>query len=228
MRIVFEKGKQRELILREKEKSGLTWDEFSKHLNIKSGKLHAYRYEEALLTLELFEKFFFKEDYRKKVLETREDNWGRSNGGKLSKGSTKEIKTPSDSSELAEFYGIMLGDGNLTRIKSYKVGTYEARIVGDSRNDKDYLLDYVRPLIEKLFKIEVAIFKFKKQNAIALVIHGRNLVDFLESKGFKPGDKIRNNLRIPGWIKENDSFLKACLRGLFDTDGTAYKLTNQN
>jgi len=61
-----------------------------------------------------------------------------------------------------------------------------------------------------------------------LEVHSRKLVDFLESKGFKPGNKIKNKLGIPPWIKNDASFLRECIRGLYDTDGSVYKLTNQN
>ncbi len=228
MRALFEKGVQRDLILREKKHLNLTWRDFSRKLGIKPGKLHAYYYEETLLPSEIFEKFVLKESYRNKILELRKEGWGRILGGKNSNGNTKAINLPETSLELAEFFGIMLGDGNLTKLKGYKLGTYEARIVGDSRNDKDYLFSYVKPLIERLFKVEVKVFKQKQRNAMVLVVQGRRLVDFLESKGFVPGDKLKNNLIIPAWIVSNKKFLRVCLRGLYDTDGTVYKLTNQN
>ena len=60
-----------------------------------------------------------------------------------------------------------------------------------------------------------------------LEAHSLKLINFLEDKGFKPGNKIKNKLRIPSWIKNNRKFLKACLRGLYDTDGSVYKLTGQ-
>ena len=102
------------------------------------------------------------------------------------------------------------------------------RIVGDIRKDNEYLSNYVKPIIEKLFKIKVRIGKFKKTNAMFIEAHSVLLIEFLEKLGFKPGNKIKNRLEIPFWIKNNKEYLKACLRGLYDTDGSAYKLTNQN
>lgn len=49
----------------------------------------------------------------------------------------------------------MLGDGNSNRTKGHKIGTYMIRIVGHSELDKEYLMDYVKPLIERLFDIAV-------------------------------------------------------------------------
>jgi intein/homing endonuclease len=36
------------------------------------------------------------------------------------------------------------------------------------------------------------------------------------------GNKIRNQVTIPKWIKENNEFLKRCIKGLIDTDGCIY------
>lgn len=227
MRLVFQRGKQKELLQKEIEKEGSILKLASK-LKIRSEKLKAYYYGNILLPEEMFRRFSFKKEYKRFIEDKKDNNWGRVKGGKISKGKTKEIRIPEESTALAEFYGIMLGDGNLTKIKSYKKGTYQIRIVGDSRHDKFYLMNYVKPLIEKLFNIRVAYYKSKDANALNLIATSLKLVEFLESKGFKPGDKIRNQLEIPLWIKNNRDYLKVCLRGLYDTDGSAYKLTNQN
>ena len=36
------------------------------------------------------------------------------------------------------------------------------------------------------------------------------------------GSKIAQCVTIPAWIKEQDDYLIACLRGLFETDGSVY------
>ena len=64
--------------------------------------------------------------------------------------------------------------------------------------------------------------------ALHVIFDGRELVDFFEKDGFKSGNKIVNQVTIPDWIKSNVQYLAACLRGLLDTDGSFYKLTNQN
>jgi len=170
------------------------------------------------------------------------DNWGQSKWGKNSrgKGRTKEIRIPPNCSELAEFYGIILGDGNSHKTSFYKSrnnkrGVYMIRIVGDSRHDYLYLTQYVKLLIERLFEIKVRIGKFKpkknfvnSQNAMFIEAHSVKLINFLEEKGFPSGNKIKNKLRIPDWINQNEDYLRVCLRGLYDTNGSVYKITNQN
>ena len=89
---------------------------------------------------------------------------------KSQKGNTKKINFTKDSEKLAEFYGIMLGDGNSNRVKDYKIGTYVIRIVGDSKFDRDYLVNYVKPLVEGLFKIKAKIRKFKSKRAMSIEI----------------------------------------------------------
>ena len=229
MRLLFQTGKQKELIKEEKDKLNISLAKLAKKLDVNIGRMNGYYYQNILLPAEIFNKFLLKENYLRFILEKKEDNWGKSKGGKNSQGShIKHIEIPKESEELAEFYGIMLGDGNMTKIKKHKVGTYQIRIVGDSRHDKKYLIGFVKPLIERVFKIEATLRKSKQKNALYITSTGLRLVEFLESKGFKAGDKIKNRLNIPKWIKENREFLKACIRGLYDTDGSVYKLTNQN
>ncbi len=229
MRIKLAAGKQRELI--ELAKNSKTWKELSQILNLAEGYIrNELRYEYRILSENSYRELcsLTGKNFSAFIVETFKDSWGQSKGGIISRGKTKEVFFPKESVKLAEFFGIMLGDGNLTKLKSYKVGTYQIRIVGDSRHDKNYLVYYVKPLIEELFNIRVGVMKHKNQNAISLYCTSRELSNFLEEKGFKPGDKIKNQLTIPSWIKKDNDFLRKCLRGLYDTDGSIYKLTNQN
>ncbi len=237
MRLRFIKGKQKELIHIFRTENNLSWKELCKLLNIKYGRLKSYFDETSFMEKGLYKKLDIKGRYNKYLLEELDDNWGRRKGGVISPGRTKKINLPPDSENLAEFYGIMLGDGNSHKNSHYasredKRGVYSIRIVGDSTLDKSYLEKHVKSLIEELFDLRVKIGRFKprgnSRNAMFLESHGRELVAFLERKGFIPGNKIKNNLGIPFWIKDNKNYLISCLRGLYDTDGSIYKITNQN
>ncbi len=233
MRLKFIKGKQKELIHEFRVKNKLSWKEFCFKLKIKCGRLIAYFNETSLIDEEIYKRLDKKGKYAEFILERKNENWGQKKGGINSYGRTKKIKFPEDSQELAEFYGVMLGDVNSHRTSFYKSrknkrGVYAIRIVGDSRLDKLYLMEYVKPIIENLFEINVVIKFYSQKNAMHLESHGVKLIEFLERKGFKPGNKIKNKLRLPLWIKQNKEYLKVCLRGLYDTDGSVYKLTNQN
>lgn len=233
MRLKFVEGKQRELIRNFKEKQNLTWKELCEKLEVRYGKVIAYFYETSCIDEELYKKLDKDKKYSKYVLEKLEENWGKRKGGINSSGRTKRIKEPKNSKELAEFYGAMLGDGNSHRTKYYhsrddKRGVFAVRIVGDSKKDRNYLEFYLKSLVEKLFGIKGRINFIKGRNVVVLEFFGIKLIEFLEKKEFPPGNKIKNKLRIPNWIKENKNYLKACLRGLYDTDGSVYKLTNQD
>jgi len=233
MRLKFVKGKQKELINDFRIKNKLSWKGLCDLFDVKYGKLIAYFNETSLIDESIYNLFDSEEKYKKFIVERKEGSWGMKRGGRNSKGNTKKICFPKDSKEFAEFYGIMLGDGNSHKTAFYnskedKRGTYMIRIVGDSVLDENYLKNYVKPLIEDLFKINVRIGEFKKSNAMYLECHSSELVHFLDKKGFPPGNKIKNKLKIPNWIKNNKNFLKVCLKGLYDTDGSVYKLTGQN
>jgi intein/homing endonuclease len=228
MRIWLQEKKQKELLKKEKEILDLNWQEFSKYLNISFGRLNSWIYEENLLPEEIFNKLLLKKDYEKFIIEKLPEGWGKIKGGKLSSGNTKDIKIPKRSEELAELWGILLGDGHIAKFKGYRLGVYNINITGHSILDKDYLLNFVKPLAERLFGVSGRIYFSKTSKALHVILDGRNIVDFFEKEELKSGDKIKNQSTIPDWIKENPRFLAACLRGLHDTDGCFYRLTNQN
>ena len=228
MRLLFEKGKQKELLSKEKMKLGLTWPQFADHLQMKYSKLITFFREERLIDEITFHKLSLDRDYKRFILKHLNDNWGQSKGGKISEGNTKDVKIPKRNQDLAEFWGIMLGDGSLQKIKGYKLGVYGLDVAGHSVDDRDYILNFVRPMAERLFGIKSRIYESKRSKCIHLNLDSRRIVDFFEDNNFKAGNKIVNQVTIPDWVKEDDRFLSVCLRGLFDTDGTFYKLTNQN
>jgi len=107
---------------------------------------------------------------------------------------------------LAEFIGIMLGDGYFSddRIK----------ISFNSKDDRDYIY-YVKSLIKGLFD-EEAILKFRKnENTADLFLFKRKIIHSLEEIGLKKSPKW-NKAIIPDMFISFDTFV---LRGLFDTDG---------
>lgn len=229
MRIRLKQGKQKKLILLAK--GNLTWNELSKKANVKQTYLcNDLKSERALISKEIYNILckIVNKNFDEFILEELDDNWGRSKGGLNSLGSTIEIKVPEKNEKLAELIGIILGDGNISYRKGKKLGVYQVNIAGHKELDKEYHLNYVLPLFEELFGVKPAEKLSKIKNGRYVVVSSKRVVNFFVDNGLKHGDKIKNQTTIPLWIKENDSYLKACLRGLFDTDGCIYKLTNQN
>lgn len=226
MRIKLKKGKQRELIFLAK--NNLTWTELAKKLSVNPNYLSRdLKYEKRLISDIVYSKLceITNKNFDKFILEELGDNWGQSKGGQNSNGSLVNIKIPEKDERLAELIGIILGDGNINHYKKgKKIGVYQVNIAGDRNLDRDYHLIYITSLFGDLFEIKVKEKLPPKKNARHLIISSRQLVDFLISQGLKSGDKIKNQVTIPYWIKENPLYLRACLRGLFDTDGGIYEL----
>jgi intein/homing endonuclease len=156
-------------------------------------------------------------------------NWGRIKGGLNSSGSTKEILKPEYSEELAEFIGIILGDGNIHSYKKgKKIGVYSVKIAGDLKKDHDYHVTFIKPLGEKLFGLKAGIQEISKHNEIFTCFYSRELIKYLESHGLKSGDKIKNQITIPKWIFLKDDYLRACIRGLIDTDGSIFRMSKRD
>lgn len=127
----------------------------------------------------------------------------------------KKMQQPTESTLLAEFTGILLGDGGIR-------GQYQVTISYNTKTDKKYA-DFVQEAIGKLFGFSSSIFPRKGANGADIVISSRNLVEFLANKDIlKKGNKIINQIDIPKWIKENRNYRISCFRGLMDTDGGIY------
>jgi predicted DNA-binding antitoxin AbrB/MazE fold protein len=144
---------------------------------------------------------------------------GRSKGGRttmeiLRENGTippiKKFNHPRYSEKLAEFTGIMLGDGGIT--------PSQIQITLNSIADKEYL-SFVKKLCTYLFKSKPKVFKKKNCNANVIYYNGVDLIKFLEKIGLKIGNKVKLQVDVPKWIKQNSNYSIACLRGLMDTDG---------
>ncbi|MCG2714592.1 MAG: hypothetical protein L6308_07135 [Candidatus Omnitrophica bacterium] len=125
----------------------------------------------------------------------------------------KDIKRPKRDLQLAEFVGIVLGDGGLTN--------YQLKITFNRDTDAEHA-DFMKALIKKLFKLTPKIVSKELDKGSDIAVYSKNLVEFLESNGLKRGNKVKNKVDIPSWIKRNNKFQLSCLRGLMDTDGSCY------
>jgi len=128
--------------------------------------------------------------------------------------SRKSIKKPKYSRELAEFIGLMLGDGGIS--------TFQISITLHYKDDKEYS-KFVVALIKKLFNVPVGKYYDKKGSVTRLSVSRRELIDFcVEKLGLKQGNKIKQQIDIPSWVKQNKLYSISCLRGLVDTDGCVF------
>lgn len=126
----------------------------------------------------------------------------------------KEVILPKESNELAEFMGIMMGDGGINN--SWQT-TITLNSVADAKYGK-----YVPNLCKKLFGILPAVRKRKTCKALVISLASTSVVDFLVSQGLPRGNKLKHGLKIPEWVYKRKSYQASCLRGLIDTDGCIF------
>lgn len=125
----------------------------------------------------------------------------------------KVFKTCSKTAELAEVCGILLGDGGITNA--------QVKVSLSSLVDQQYS-SFVASLFLKVFGERPSCLLRSKKHTIVLTISGIDLVTQIERAGLKKGNKVRNQVDIPAWIKKDSNFSIHCVRGLMDTDGGCY------
>jgi len=229
VRIKLIKGKQKELLNEFKKGKNLTWKQFSEFLGVSKTALLGWYREENLLPSKIYYQIDMTHEYKKHILEIKDESWGRSLGGINSRGSLKKITTPEKSKELAELVGIILGDGNIFSYKKgKKIGVYSLRIAGACKEDKEYHLNYIKPLCARLFDIKVAIQEFPHKNERFVSLYSKELVKYLEQIGLKSGNKLKNKITLPRWIFDSKDLLNACIRGLIDTDGSVFRMSKKD
>jgi hypothetical protein len=231
MRIKLKKGKQEELIL--KSKKDYTWRELSKQLNISENYLRCnLKFERVLINKKVYSKLceISKTNFDKYIEEKLEDNWGQSKGGSKSvKSRTKKVFNPEESEDLAEIIGILLGDGNINEFKKgKKIRCYSLSIAGNMKTDEDYMMRYIPSLFERVFGEKGKLIFKKGKNVGYFKLYGKEYVEYFKSKGISSGNKKKNNQGIPFWIRKNKKFLKRCIRGLIDTDGSIHKISKNH
>ena len=125
---------------------------------------------------------------------------------------SRPIKTVEKSEDLAEFIGVLLGDGSLCR---------NCISIACDKRWNDYI-EYLKVLFTQLFGVDFKVRIHPLKNVVYLYFYSKKMMEMLLDLDLKRGDKIFNKIIIPSWIKENALYLKRCLRGLIDTDGCVY------
>lgn len=231
-----------------KRRTGYSWIQISNKLKVSGRVLRNWRAGDYLIPLQFCKRAEAKFGVGlPKNIETRRDFWnasraakkgalrrlelygppgtpeGRRKGGLNSiksrrlKGTSfifvRPIQTPPYSERLAELFGILIGDGGIT--------PFQVRVTVDKKTDKEYS-KYVKELFEELFGVRASAYELDNRPTIDIVVSRKLLVTYLNQRGLPIGNKIRQEIDIPDWIKAETKFSIACLRGLFDTDGSVY------
>ena len=128
------------------------------------------------------------------------------------------------SEELAEFIGVVIGDGNLNfrygkNVNGGKSLKSDIRI-SDNKKEEEYLR-YVMALFYSLFNLKMYYKQDTALNAVILKAHSKVIVQYLHKICEIPLNKKSDIVFIPEIIKKANTSIKcAFLRGLADTDFT--------
>ena len=217
-RLKFKKGMQTKFILEIKQKSGLTWTELGNLVNVSEQTMRAdWRYEISTVPViyakklvESFPIFPWKTIFDEWVGEILPVHWGPKKGGGKNQ---HHIKIPEKSEKLAEFFGVVLGDGNLNA----KTLTVTGHVFEKAHHE------YLSRMIWELFGVRTYTYDSKFCKATHLKVNSIEMIKFFQSNGFKIGDKIINQTCLPNWIFEKEEYVCGALRGLLDTDGGIYQ-----
>ena len=125
----------------------------------------------------------------------------------------KWIREPELSPRLAELVGIILGDGNLNQ--------YYVSITLHLWHERDYA-SFVARLFRELFEVEVRPRAEVVKTTCTVQVSSVNLVEYLIRLGLRPGNKTEQQVGVPAWVLDDDGLMRACVRGLMDTDGGPY------
>jgi len=248
-RVIFPPGEQRRFLMSVLNKEKVSYILFAEKIGVNPRTFNDWLREKYSLPLKILKKII--QHWKLKMpsnIEIREPFWYTSKGGRIggravfrkygriegdpeyrkqrwyewwekegkfkSKiGHCKSIKEPIYSSNLAEFVGIMIGDGGITDA--------QVTISFNPETDKRYGA-FVKNLIKTLFGVTPSVYRKKNQLLSNIVVSRKRLVNFCQSIGLKIGNKLKQNVDIPEWIKRKKHFKIACIRGLFDTDGCIF------
>lgn len=248
MRAIIEANAQRWFFAQVRDVLGSSWSELARQFGVPRSTFHNWCRAARSVPLHVMQELSKRSGVPLPPLEVKVDTWGQTLGGQsrqLQPGASlseaarrkgwvasrqsrlEQVKAESDRLkshlsespvELAEFVGVMLGDG----------GLYDDQVqINLNRTDDAAYADYLAALIQSLFGIPVRVQERPERNLLVLRLYSRGLVDYLQTIGLSVGNKLAQQIKVPGWIWGGEDYMVACVRGLFDTDGSVYARTKR-
>lgn len=222
-RLVFNPGYQQKLIEYLKNKQNDSWVNIAKRLGVSDYTLRiSWKLEKSTLPLAYAKKIANLstknwDEVVGNVLRVLEKNWGQKQK-KIGIGLKRISIPPMENPKLAEFLGMLLGDGYVSK--------YFVELCGDARFDRHYLTQYVPELVLDLFGINGTLRT--QGNTLRLRYYSKKMSEWIvETFGLTYGKKIYSVSRIPRAFFVDANKLSACVRGCIDTDGGIYKFHNR-
>lgn len=252
-RAIFEKGQLDQYLSLCKAKTGMSLPQLAKIISVERHTLNDWRREKLLPNLEKLQELSkYSQIPLPTIIQTKSNSWGSSKAGiakhqiygctlsttdRIKGGHNSQVNRhnnpdyyrklgcpiPRDfifpnhhNHHLAEFIGILLGDGGIQKL--------HLSITLNTVADSDYI-KYVGKLINELFQYFPTISSRYPVKATVLLISGVNFISELLKLGMKVGDKVKQQVDVPIWIKNDINLSSWCLRGMMDTDGGVFRNT---
>jgi len=197
------KREQNNFLKEAKDKLQLTWKDFASFLGVNRSMIYFYANGSSHLPLKSYIFICNKINRQLDIVPTIEIS-----------NKIKNLNFPIFCEKLAEFLGILAGDGHIND------ESYEVSVALDKNSDKEYSR-YVECLFTELFGFKPAFFH--QNNVTRIKTYSKSLVSHLaEVFGRVNGGKV-NKLHIPQIVWDDKKYLSAFLRGVFDTDGSFHR-----
>lgn len=112
---------------------------------------------------------------------------------------------------FAFLFGLVSGDGHIDKFPRTEKITIALGI------DKPELIDFTASIVEEVFSKKPAVKKTSYSNMVRVSFYQKYISKRLKVPSGNRG-KIR--IKIPSWIRTNRKYLLACLRGLYEAEGS--------
>ena len=111
---------------------------------------------------------------------------------------------------LAELIGVILGDGNISEFPRCE------RLIISSNSSNEYFIQRYASIVEGVFGKKPSICK-TNTNCIRISLYQKKISERLL---IPMGARGKLDNLIPSWVKEEKNFKIACLKGLFEAEGS--------
>lgn len=231
-RMRLKPGMQATLVQAVKKQTKFHWAKLSKLLGVSDFTLRCdWGYERTTIPEPCFLKLISflpkgqQARFNAALLETLDQNWGQRKGVEISlqaQGVTRIGKISREmlaSPDFAEFIGIVLGDGHVSR-KSIAIAF-------NNKCEQEYA-NYVCSLVENLFG-KRPLQSVKNGGSVRYVLtNSTELVSFLVAHGIPLGSRKNRAIGALGIFGKNKTLLRRFVRGLVDTDGGVFRKSRKD
>lgn len=113
--------------------------------------------------------------------------------------------------ELAEYIGVVLGDGNIGKFPRTE------RIIITANSNNQGFIDRYSIMTRRIFKKAPTVSKVKNKNCVRISLYQNKISSRL---GIPCGNRANLKFELPRWIKRNKKNCVGFLRGLYEAEGS--------